>query len=370
MFFFIPLLATSPIVIAGNGVLALWVFSGKCVKDRHQWLNQTWTIPVICFMLLPWAGLLWTNDVTLGLDYAKKSYYWLYAFAVASIVFSRNSVTILLGSFVAGLTLFSVISLMQVSGLIPMMEWLPTIRTRSITGSLLLVFGMLILSFHFTKVSGIKHKGLIIFLMLLFFLTLSAGIGRTGYLAFVILSPLIAYNLVGQRHILKVAVVAVLIIGALFLSPTVLDRIILVVNDIKAFQESNPYTSVGMRLRMWQGAVEIFLENPILGVGTGGWYQLAMEELSPRFHKFNQPHNSYLFIAANFGIIGLIILFWIFAILLKNGWQHRHNIVGFSILSFTLVLLIGSITDNQIITFATGRLFAVFVGMQKALDGK
>lgn len=376
MLFFIPL-ATSPTIITGGIVLALWLFSGKFIKDRHQWLNQAWLIPVIIFMLLPWMGLLWTNDVTTGLDFAKKSYYWLYAFAIASLTLSRHSVTTLLNAFIAGLTLFSIVSLMQALEIIPMMPMikeLPTISTKSITGSLLLVFGMLILSFYFTKASAAKQKGLIISLMLLFFLTLSIGIGRSGYFAFVILSPLIVYNLIGQRHIIKVAVVTVVIIGALFLSPTVQDRIILAANDIKAYQESNPNTSVGLRLHMWQGAVKMFLENPILGVGTGG-YQLAMKEyqtpqLAPQFHNFSQPHNSYLYIAANFGIVGLILFLWIFVILLKNGWQHRQHIVGFSILAFTLVLLIGSLTDAQIIATATGQLFAIFVGMQRHLMKK
>jgi hypothetical protein len=42
-------------------------------RDSDRWLKQKWTIPVLIFMLLPWAGLLWTNDNAEGLNFAKKA---------------------------------------------------------------------------------------------------------------------------------------------------------------------------------------------------------------------------------------------------------------------------------------------------------
>lgn len=125
---------------------------------------------------------------------------------------------------------------------------------------------------------------------------------------------------------------------------------------------------------MWDGAVKIFLENPVIGVGTGG-YQLAMKKyeipnLALIHRDFSDPHNSYLYMAANFGILGIISLFWLFSVLLKNGWRNRHNITGFAILSYTLVLMIGSLTGTQILSLATAFLFAVFTGLQKHLESE
>ena len=374
LFFFIPL-ATSPAVISGAIALAIWIFSGKALKDKDKWLKQKWTLPVLIFMLLPWVGLLWTNDVKGGLDFAKKSYYWLYAFAIASIWLSREHIKTLLNAFLAGLLLISTISLLQFIGLVPILEWMPTIFSgKSITASLLLVFGMLILSFYFKEANKIRHKAIIASIMALFFLTLAIGIGRAGYLAFIVLSPLIVYNLMGQRHIIKIAIVTFITIVALSLSPTVQNRIELLASDIKAYQESNPNTSIGLRLHMWQGAVKIFLENPIIGVGTGG-YQLAMKKyetpnLAPENRELVDPHNSYLYMASNFGILGIISLFWMFAVLLKNGLRNHHDITGFAILSYTLVLMIGSLTNTQILSLATAFLFAIFTGLQAHMKEK
>ncbi|MDP2278253.1 MAG: O-antigen ligase family protein [Nitrospirota bacterium] len=372
LFFFIPF-ATSPAVISGAIALAIWIFSGMAFRDRDKWLKQKWTLPVLVFMLLPWAGLLWTNDIAGGLDFAKKSYYWLYAFAIASLAFSRHSITVLLNAFIVGLTLFSIIALLQISNLIPLVKGLPTISTKSITTSLLLVFGVLILSFYFIEANGIKRKAIIVSVMILFFLTLSVGTGRAGYLAYILLSPVVMYNIFGKK-IIKVIAVTAITIAVLFLSPSVQERTDLVFSDISNYQQMDPNTSVGLRLHMWTGAVKIFLENPIIGVGTGG-YQSAMKKyetpnLAPIHRDFSDPHNSYLYMAANFGILGIISLFWLFLSLLKNGWRNRHNITGFAILSYTLVLMIGSLTGTQILSLATAFLFAVFTGLQKHLESE
>lgn len=372
LLFFIPL-ATTPAIISGAIALAIWIFSGKAFKDRDRWLKEEWTVPVLIFMLLPWIGLLWTDNLEGGLDFAKKSYYWLLAFAIASLSLLRKQVLILFNAFLAGLLLISILSLLQFAGVLPISKWLPTIFSgKSITVSLILVFGMLILSFYFTKISDIRKKALIVFLMIIFFTTLSVGIGRIGYLAFIMLSPIIVYNLLGQRHIIKIFIVVIILTGLLFLSPSVQERTKLIIKDINAYQQMDPNTSIGLRLHMWTGGVKIFLENPVIGVGTGG-YQTAMKkyetpDLAPEFREFSEPHNSYLYMAVSFGIFGLVSLLWLFSILLKNGWKNRQNIVGFSIVSYTLVLMIGSLTGTQILSLATALLFAVFTGLQKHLQ--
>jgi len=373
LFFFIPF-ATSPAVISGAIALAIWIFSGMAFRDSGRWLKQKWTLPALVFMLLPLVGLLWTNDIAGGLDFAKKSYYWLYAFAIASMDLSRKHIITLLNAFLAGLLLISIISLLQFAGVVPLLKWLPTIFSgKSITASLLLVFGMLILSFYFSKAENVKSKILISSLLLLFFISLSVGTGRAGYLAYILLSPVVMYNIFGKK-IIKVIAVTAITIAVLFLSPSVQERTDLMFSDISNYQQIDPNTSVGLRLHMWTGAVKIFLENPIIGVGTGG-YQSAMKKyetpnLAAIYRDFSDPHNSYLYMAANFGILGIISLFWLFTGLLKNGWRNRHNIAGFAILSYTLVLMIGSLTGTQILSLATAFLFAVFTGLQKHLESE
>jgi O-antigen ligase len=367
LFFFIALGATSPAVITSIAAISIWLFSGRFLRQKYRWLKQKWTMPVLFFMLLPWLGLLWTNDVKSGLDFADKSYYWILAFVIASVVVKSDSKRLFFDSFLIGLFLFCIASILQFINIIFIPEWIPTIFSKSITHSLLLVFGILVLSYYFKVAANNREKILLGLLMALFFFTLSIGTGRSGYLAFILLSPIIAYNLLGKRFYLILAAIALSMLF-LFSSPAVQSRIASAVNDIKAYQEGNPNTSIGLRLNMWQGAVRIFLENPLIGTGTGGYAKAMIKYNHPNiisgFQMPSQPHNSFLFMAANYGILGIISIAWLFTAYFKKGWLSRNSLIGFAVLSYGLVLFIGSLTDSQIISLTTAKMFALLTGLR------
>lgn len=365
MFFFIPV-ATSPAVIAGALSLAIWVFSGKFVKDRQKWLKEEWCMPVVLFMLLPWAGLLWTEDFATGLDLASKSYYWLYAFAIASLSLHNYQKTLII-SYLSGLSLSAGISILQYIGLVPMPKGYPAGFMGYINYSLLLVFGLLILSFYYQKVKNRKYKILLLFLMAIYLFNLSINRGRIGYLAFVILSPWMLYNILGRKHFLKIASGMLVMVVILSLSPVVRDRTKHALDDVKAYyQQGKILTSIGARLYMWDRAIKIFLKHPVIGAGTGIKYNLVEPGLSL---FFVHPHNSFLYIASSYGIVGLSLFLWLLIVFIKKGWQARETVEGFSVLSFGAVLLIGSLTDTQILSLATAKMFALLMGIRNGITG-
>lgn len=363
MFFFLPI-ATSPAVIAGALSLGIWIFSGKFIKDRQKWLKQSWTTPVILFMLLPWAGLLWTGDLATGLNLAQKSYYWLYAFAIASLSIHNHQKALMI-SYLSGLSLSMIISILQYLGLVPMPKGYPAGFMGHISYSLLLVFGMLLLSFYYTKIKDRNYQIFLIFLMVAYLFNLSINIGRIGHLAFVVLSPWILYNILGQKHLSKIVLGALVVILILSLSSTVQYRTRLAVDDVREYYYGNKNTSVGRRLHMWNGAIKMFLQNPVIGVGTGG-YKNTMRKYKddPSLPDFVQPHNSFLYIASSYGIVGLSLLLWLFVVFMRKGWYARKTVAGFSVLSFGAVLLIGSLTDTQILSLATAKMFALLIGIR------
>lgn len=362
-FFFIPV-ATSPAIIAGGFSLAVWIFSGKFIKDRDRWLNQDWTKPVVLFMLLPLVGLLWTGDMATGLKFAKKSYYWLYPFAIASI-YRDGHTRILIRAFLAGLTLTAVAAILQKTGVIPMTKGYAAGYMSHISYSLLLVFGLLLLSFYFRRTKHNRNKIYLSLLMLVYLFSLSVNIGRIGYLAFVIVSPWILYNILGQKHVLKITAAALAGIAVLSFSSTVQERTRKAVNEVKLYYNGSKATSIGLRLHMWNGAIKIILKKPFIGVGTGGYKQAMKKYMDdPKLPDFVHPHNSFLHMAVSYGIVGLSSFIWLLAVFIKKGWKSRDTIEGFSVLSFGIVLIIGSMTDTQILSVATGMMFALLTGIQ------
>jgi O-antigen ligase len=137
------------------------------------------------------------------------------------------------------------------------------------------------------------------------------------------------------------------------------------VEEINAYYSGSKNTSVGRRLYMWEGAFKMILENPLLGVGTGGYQRaLAQYRDDPSLPDIIHPHNTFLYVASSYGIVGLLSFSWLFIIFLKKGWSARETIEGFASLSYGAVLLIGSLTDTQILSVSTGILFALLTGLR------
>jgi len=371
-FFLIPL-GTSPFLIAGFLTLALWICSGRFIKERRLWLKQPWALPLLVFAALHWAGLLYTNDFQTGLKYASKTHYWLFAFAISSLPFYRYSPKALLDSFLAGLSLAAAIHIAIYAGVIPAQERYASGFINPITYILLLTFGILLLSFYFGKARGLRGRVLYGAGILLYLASISLfadAPGRTALLSLLISIPLIIYNLLGQRSFTKISAVTILTVAALFFTPVVKSSLNDAAAQIDSYYSGSPDTSMGLRLHMWNGAARIFMDNPIIGIGTGG-YNLAMKEhanpaLDPAL-EFKQPHNSFLYMAVSFGVVGVFSLCWLFVQFIRAGLRHMDHPAGFSILAFGLIVAIASLTDTQIIQVHTGMLFAMLTGLQTAL---
>lgn len=374
LFLFIPV-AKSPSIIAGVSALAIWFLSGKFIKDRRKWLGQKWILPVLAFLILPWAGLLWTEDPRVGIKFAKSSYLWFFPLMIASI--DSNGTTkkeSLLKAFLIGLSFTALLSIMQFLGVLPKKNGLPIGLLSGLahgTLSLFLVFGILIMSFYFKNVTTKRAKLLTLMLLVFYCIDLSVVQGRTGLLAFILLSPIIMYNLLDTRHILFIVLASISILVFFAASPTVRKRMDLIKTDIEQYSKGNPDTSIGARFYMWKFSKEIIIEHPIIGAGTGGfkilWKTNKPDKIS---HYFNTPHNTFLSVASSFGLIGLVPLIWLFITLFRFGLYNQNNIMGFSVLIFSLVFFVGSFTNTLVAGFTNTAWVASFLAFHGSVDNE
>jgi hypothetical protein len=60
--------------------------------------------------------------------------------------------------------------------------------------------------------------------------------------------------------------------------------------------------------------------------------------------------------------LGLAVFGWFFWVLLKYGWRSRRDLAGFFVLSATLVILIGGLTDTHILDAGGGCLLSITAG--------
>jgi len=363
-FFSMPV-GTAPLTICSLAALAVWLLSGSCCRDRARWLDQEWRLPLFALVLLPWLALLWTPlPAAQAVRFAERSHYWLFAFVAASALTSERTVRNVLTCFVSGTAIIAFIRFLHFHGIISQTTYLHRAFFNSyITFSLLVVIAIALLGYFYRDTSSQTGRFVILVLMIGFVLALTELNGRSGYLALALLSPWICSAMFGRCRLIAI-LCGLLLLGTLMLtSHRVRERVALVPAEIEQYYQSGGHSesSVGDRLMIWGDALKIFMQHPLVGAGTGA-FQLEANRINPA-NKFPHPHNSYLYIAANFGLLGIVLYGWCCLVRLKGAWRDRWNLSGSSTLAFPAVILIGSLTDTQVLSTATGIALGFVVGI-------
>ncbi len=118
-------------------------------------------------------------------------------------------------------------------------------------------------------------------------------------------------------------------------SPTTQQRFVQLANDLHAVEaESKYFTSVGVRLRMYQVAAQGMLAHPVIGTGLGSWLTIWRKESLPIDaqlpsgvtklpSEINNPHNDYLLVGMETGVPGMLILALLVGGFIVTGWRKR-----------------------------------------------
>ena len=351
--------------------LALWVMGGAW-QQRDTW-RQPWLLPVIALVLLPWFGLLWTSaPLSEAVSLAGRGHYWLFALVACFCLATEQRVRMLLSWYVAGSVLVAVMVMLYLAGLLPENAYLNKFQfVYYIAFSLHLVVALLVLAWFYR--SSVRPVRIAILLLMLFLaVTITCLKGRSAYLALALMAPWMCVTMFGRRRILPVCISLALTVAVLMSSATVRNRLALISREVDLYRSGSALSyrmpdgsempsSIGLRMVMWKNALEIFRRQPLLGAGTAG-YLHETGRIDPG-HRYSHPHNSYLYVAASYGLLGLGLYGWLLFVTLRRAWQARDRLSGHCILSFVFVILIASLTDTQIITAATGVALGFVVGI-------
>lgn len=145
-------------------------------------------------------------------------------------------------------------------------------------------------------------------------LALVFTLSRGGWLGFSF-SALVFVLLVERRLLLSI--IPIVVGGVFFLPQSILNRIMSIGNFADS---SNAY-----RLKMWQIALKIIRDHPIAGVGFGHLPFKETFETYIRTMPTYHAHNTYLEIAAELGIPGLIAFLLLLFIVFKYGIRSLIN---------------------------------------------
>lgn len=196
--------------------------------------------------------------------------------------------------------------------------------------------------------------------------------GRSGYLFLIVCSAYIGFVELRRYGLRWLVIPPLLVIIALTVSDTANQRILQAYNEAievalnpesdEVIQEHG--TSVGHRVFMWVKTIALISDRPILGTGSGA-YKIAYGELVEglegwRGRVVDDPHHQYLHIAAEYGLLGLVLFLcaiaaWLFK---KPDIQALFHYAATGILLGTLA---NGFANGHFSTFVEGRFVWIVV---------
>jgi len=192
--------------------------------------------------------------------------------------------------------------------------------------------------------------------------------GRSGYLVCLVLLVWCFAMWRGLKGVLVGTVVALLVAVVAFnASSSVHDRVMKGVNEISNYSTSKEESSLGIRMVLYKTTWRMILKRPLLGTGTGGFKDsysriVAQENSGWQAKPAEDPHNQYLFVTVQNGLIGLFaflgVLSTIFLCCVKSG-----SIYGKMAAGCVLAWCATSLFSGHFRTFPEGHLIAFIVGI-------
>ncbi|MCF8366121.1 MAG: O-antigen ligase family protein [Bacteroidales bacterium] len=232
----------------------------------------------------------------------------------------------------------------------------------------------LMLMLPFTVYGIVKYHGfkkyltlittLLLFFMIVLLRTRSVWVGTTGgIITAMIFVFTFRKNFGIDRHrfikILLISIAAISIFTTIILTseknkPYSIPSLVNNISDPKSATNIN-------RLKIWGVTMDMISDHPTLGVGSGNWkIQCPTYFGDTHFDKDVQnwlrPHNDYLWVWSEKGILGLIAFLWIFfkaitfsyRAIIDNATSSKHKLLSLFLLSAMISYLLVSFFSFQL----------------------
>ena len=350
-------------------ILLLWLLEGNFPEKFQAIKHNPFALASIAFVGLHFLGLLWTSDWEFAAFVLKKEFKYL-MIPVLMTVLKREHVPYYLLAFFLSMLLLVGISYGIYWELIPPYTIFglekvedPTPFVGHIVYNPVLAFTLYLLLYAVFLLKPLslplKVLGLVLFVIMGVDMFLTQG--RMGQVVFLVLLALFVFQFY-QGKLLKPALIALALVvtiapAAYWFSPVVHDRVNLAVYEVQNYEQA-PNSSMGLRVIMLLNSFEMIQDNPLLGVGTGDYRQEYIKVNRENFPEadrgeiLNHPHNVYVQEMVQFGVLGLLILGYMFYAMLslyrRSTSPLRPVMLAFPVFYFVIFFSDGYIMDHYL----------------------
>ena len=357
--------------------VVLWLYEGNF---KQKWIlikDNKVLLSFLLFIFFSALSILWTENMDDAKRPLRMLTYFFTLFVIATSV-KKEYIYHIITAFLIGMFISEVISYgvyfewWQFKNATPLN---PSPFMYHIDYSVFLAFtSILLLNRIFSKRYTIQEK----IVLLIFFLTVTGnlfiGVGRTGQVAFlagIIVMSIIHFKLSYKSIISSLLLITVIFTVAYNVSDNFNRRAHQALGDINKIQNMDFRSSWGIRAAYWLTTFEIVKENPFVGVGIGDYMQETQQEIekvkydsqkfAKEFMSTNTPHNQFLLIVLQAGLIGLFVfLYFIYALLTlpinDPEWKELSVI-------FITIFSVSCLADTFFMQQFTVALFAFFIGL-------
>ena len=356
-------------------ILIFFLLHANFKEQFNQLKNNKVVSAFILYVALHILALIWTQDMEWGVRVVKKQ--WKFLLIPIFMIYVKKEylnyyiysfvISILLSCFFSYLIWFEFIEPFGVSTVQN-----PTPFMSHITYNPLLSFAAYLIGVKFILNKNYSFLIKNIHIISFIFMTINMFItgGRTGQIMFFLVIIILCFHTFRYsfyKSLFSSILVSSLIFFAAYNSSDLFKtRTDEGIYSIKNFNlsGSDTYGKSTMQRVVWViNGIHIFAENPIIGVGTGDLRRemwLAHQELSPEVKSTDNPHNMYVMVLVQFGIIGFISLLYIFYTQIKFSITNKDALL--EKLGFTLPVLfiVANLAESYLSVHTTSLFYSIF----------
>jgi O-antigen ligase len=333
-------------------------------RDVPKLLREN-RVALLCVVLFAWLGvaaIYGGGSEAFGIwkKYRELALIIIYMGLASALPNRTRAVTAL----AIGIMLAMQFSFMQAAGMLPMKRGMPIISSSLTQGALMAWLAFWLLHYHRkTGMNGILALLALVLVNLFFLVDSSTGV-------VLVLSLGLLFGLQTMRRA-KLAVMAgglvVVVAFAFAVSPMFRTA---TQEDVKAVQEilngKTTFTPTGERLQFYRNSLTLFSQAPVLGHGTGRFHEKYAEHVAGTKQVVtSNPHNEYLMVGVQSGLVGLGILVALLWALWRaaSRWEGMERWLAQGMVVW---LSVGCCFNSFILDSREGMLFALLAGVYGA----
>ncbi len=269
--------------------------------------------------------------------------------------------------------ILSVLYYFQVPGISPLlkphMSMLITFTVNPLQVIYVVVLALWLLMMRFAE-RHFRCWDVVVFVLLFTYLWL-INLERSGYIVFIAVLLLFLAQQFGKKAVL-LGCLAIPVFFALlyFVLPPFKDRVDVGIHNVIAYHQTENVGSIGadnslgLRLAFTQESIAVIKVHPLLGTGIGS-FKYVHTALYPEQEKSfpaNDPHEAYIYVAFELGLIGLAIyIAWLVAIYKFTGTlpsTERNLLRG-----VWLIFVVMGFTDSGLALNAIGMSLVLWLSL-------